>query len=91
MLVSIEAFETWCTVQGVEPFPAQVSTVCRFVEDQGKTKAPPTMQRRLYAIRKVHRRLRLPDPTYDVDINLTFRRIRRTKPNRPKPAKRPYS
>lgn len=38
-------------------------------------------------IRKIHRLLRLPDPTWDEDINLTLRRIQRSKLNRPKQAK----
>ena len=45
------------------------------------------MRRRLYAIRKIHRFLRLPDPTYDEEINLSLRRVRRTKLVRPKQAK----
>ena len=45
------------------------------------------MRRRLYAIRKAHRLLHLPDPTFDEDINITFRRIRRAKFGRPKQAK----
>jgi integrase/recombinase XerD len=83
----VEAFENWCHVQGNDPFPAEVETVCRFLEDQGKDKMPSTVRRRLYAIRKVHRLLRLPDPTYDEDINLTMRRVKRAKPIRPKQAK----
>ncbi|WP_425284515.1 tyrosine-type recombinase/integrase [Aliiruegeria lutimaris] len=84
----VEAFETWCCAHDVNPpFPSSVETVCRFLEDQGKTKAPSTVRRRLYAIRKVHRLLDLPDPTYHEDINLAFRRVRRSKPSRPKQAK----
>jgi integrase/recombinase XerD len=67
--------------------------VCRLLEEQAPERAPSTVRRRLYAIRKVHRLLRLDDPTYDEDINLTFRRIRRAKRTRPKQAKgmtRPY-
>jgi integrase len=45
------------------------------------------VQRRLYAIRKVHRLLDLDDPTHHEDINLTFRRVRRSKPVRPRQAK----
>lgn len=41
-----------------------------------------------YAIQKVHRLLSLPDHTYHEDTNLTFPRIRRAKPIRPKQAKR---
>ncbi|QIQ87548.1 tyrosine-type recombinase/integrase [Erythrobacter sp.] len=84
----VEAFECWCVRNGIgEPFPASVETVCRFLEDQGQTKAPSTVQRRLYAIRKVHRLLRLPDPTYDEDINLAMRKVRRQKSTRPRQAK----
>ena len=73
----VGAFEAWCAARDIVPFPAMVPTVCEFLEDQGKTKAPSTVRRRLYAIRKAHRLLRLPDPTYDEDINLAFRRVRR--------------
>ncbi|AZQ66744.1 hypothetical protein EF888_06080 [Silicimonas algicola] len=83
----VEAFETWCNDRAMFPFPAEVDTVCRFLEDQGRTKAPSTVRRRLYAIRKVHRLLRLPDPTHDEDINLSLRRVRRGKAIRPKQAK----
>ncbi|MDU8913507.1 tyrosine-type recombinase/integrase [Aestuariicoccus sp. MJ-SS9] len=84
----VEAFENWCQENGLAaPFPAAVETVCRFLEDQGRSKAPSTVRRRLYAIRKVHRLLDLPDPTYAEDINLAFRRVRRAKPVRPKQAR----
>jgi integrase/recombinase XerD len=89
----IEIFVNWCNDQNLVPFPASVETVCRFLEEQAPDRAPSTVRRRLYAIRKVHRLLRLDDPTYDEDINLTFRRIRRAKRTRPKQAKgmtRPY-
>ena len=84
----VEVFEGWCSRQGIgQPFPANVETICRFLQDQGACKAPSTVQRRLYAIRKVHRLLRLPDPTHDEDINLTFRRVRRANAVRPRQAK----
>ncbi|MCV2877655.1 tyrosine-type recombinase/integrase [Sedimentimonas flavescens] len=84
----VEAFETWCRENGISaPFPASVETVCAFLGDQGRSKASSTVRRRLYAIRKVHRLLGLPDPTYDEEINLAFRRVRRSKLVRPKQAK----
>lgn len=83
----VEAFEAWCLDRDIDPFPASVETVCRFLEEQGRKKAPSTVRRRLYAIRKVHRLLRLPDPTFDEDINLALRRVRRAKAIRPKQAK----
>jgi integrase/recombinase XerD len=89
----VEIFMQWCEDQNLVPLPASVETVCRFLEEQAPDRAPSTVRRRLYAIRKVHRLLRLDDPTHDEDINLTFRRIRRAKRTRPKQAKgmtRPY-
>lgn len=83
----VEAFETWCAQEGLPPFPAEVDTICRFLEAQGGTKAPSTVRRRLYAIRKVHRLLWLPDPTHDEEINLSLRRVRRSKAVRPRQAK----
>ena len=89
----VEIFMQWCEDQNLVPLPASVETVCRFLEEQAPDRAPSTIRRRLYAIRKVHRLLCLDDPTHDEDINLTFRRIRRAKRTRPKQAKgmtRPY-
>jgi site-specific recombinase XerD len=83
----IEIFENWCLEQDLEPFPAAVAIICRFLQEQAPSKAPSTVRRRLYAIRKAHRLLRLPDPTFDEEINITFRRIRRSKFARPKQAK----
>src|SRR6056297_999668 len=83
----VEAFETWCDTRGLPPFPATVGTVCRFLEEQGGEKAPSTVRRRLYAIRKVHRLLRLPDPTQDEEINLALRRVKRAKRMRPRQAR----
>ncbi|MBW6506720.1 MAG: tyrosine-type recombinase/integrase [Rhodobacteraceae bacterium] len=83
----VEIFVRWCADARHEAFPASVATVCAFLEAQAPLHAASTVRRRLYAVRKVHRLLRLPDPTWDEDINLTFRRIRRAKLGRPRQAK----
>lgn len=83
----IQIFVTWCEEQDIAPFPATVANLCRFLEGQAPDRVPSTIRRRLCAIRKIHRLLRLADPTYDEDIQLTFRRIRRAKTTRPKQAK----
>ena len=83
----MQAFVDWCNWAQCLPFPASVATVSEFIEEQGKTKAASTVRRRLYEIRKIHRLLRLPDPTYDEEINLSLRRVRRAKLVRPKQAK----
>lgn len=72
-LADVEIFVNWCSELNIEPFPASVATVCQFLEDQAPGKAPSTVRRRLYAVRKVHRLLQLPDPTWDEDINITYR------------------
>lgn len=83
----VQAFVDWCERENRLVFPASVETVSKFIESQGKSFAVSTVRRRLYAIRKVHRLLRISDPTFDEDINLAFRRVRRAKLSRPKQAK----
>ncbi len=83
----IEIYENWCLEKGLRPFPASVKEFCRFLEEQAPDRAPSTVRRRLYAVRKMHQLLRLADPTIDEEINITFRRIRRAKLTRPKQAK----
>ena len=83
----LRVYEKWCEVSGEAMFPACAAQVCAFLEDQARSVTASTVQRRLYAIRKAHRLLRLPDPTHDEEINLTMRRVRRQKHTRPTQAK----
>ena len=83
----VEAFEAWCAAAGRVAFPASEETVCAFLIEQGETVAPSTVRRRLYAVRKVHRLLRLPDPTREEEVSLALRRVRRAKPARPRQAR----
>lgn len=86
-LTDVRIFVEWCEARGLSALPAEVDTVCAFLEDQARNLCPSSVRRRLYAIRKVHRLLRLPDPSWDEDIAITLRRVRRSKLNRPKQAK----
>ncbi|MDE8652544.1 tyrosine-type recombinase/integrase [Novosphingobium album (ex Liu et al. 2023)] len=86
-LTDVRLFVEWCEERGLAALPAEIETVCAFLEDQAKSLCPSSVRRRLYAIRKVHRLLRLPDPTWDEAITITLRRIRRAKLNRPKQVK----
>lgn len=74
-----------------EKFPNPVSgqheTVGSFLEEQGKLWKFSSVRQKLYAIRKIHRLMRLPDPTHDEELNIVLRRIRRSKFSRPKQAK----
>lgn len=80
-------FIDWCELHGLEALPAEVETVCAFLEDQAQVICPDSLRRRLYAIRKVHRLLRLADPTQDENVIIALRRARRACLNRPKQAK----
>lgn len=83
----VEAYEAWCLQDGAVSFPASEATLCRFLEAEGQCKAPSTVRRRLYAIRKVHRLLGLSDPTGTQEIVLTLRRISRAHGIRPRQAR----
>jgi integrase/recombinase XerD len=86
-VTDVRLFIEWCEKHAQQALPADVETVCAFLEDQAELLCPSSVRRRLYAIRKVHRLLRMPDPTWDEDITITLRRVRRAKLNRPKQAK----
>ncbi len=73
--------------QAVSAFPVSVADLCSYLEADALASSPATVRRRLYAVRKVHRLLRLPDPTFDEDVNIAIRKIRRAKLGRPKQAK----
>src|SRR6056297_378792 len=83
----IAVFDDWCRAHGLAPFPATIETVCEFLEDQGRVRHASTVCRRLYAVRKMHRLLRMPDPTHDEEVNLSLRRVRRAGYSRPVQAK----
>ena len=85
--VDLTVFEEWCVAHALVPFPAEASIVADFLTEQGVTRRASTVRRRIYAISKAHRLLRLPDPTHDEDVNIAFRRIRRSQTARPRQAK----
>ena len=86
-LSDVSIFVAWCEERRHCALPAAPETVCAFLEAQAPALAPSTARRRLYAIRKVHRLLRLPDPTWDEQVAITLRRVRRAKLGRPQQAK----
>lgn len=82
-----EAFAKWCGRNGYDPIPAERTSIIGFLQQEAPTRAMNTLERRLYAIRRVHKLLGLSDPTDDEDVRLPFRRIKRSKFARPKQAK----
>jgi integrase/recombinase XerD len=85
--VNVKIFVDWCGANELEAFPANVQTLAQFLEDQAHSRSMSTIRQRVYAIKKIHILLALPDPTNNEDINLVIRRIRRQKFARPKQAK----
>jgi integrase/recombinase XerD len=81
------SFVDWCAAQGLESFPSNVETVCRFVEDQGRRLVPTTVRRRLVAIGKVHRLMGMFDPTRDEEVRLSLRRVIRSRKKPPQQAR----
>jgi integrase/recombinase XerD len=80
-------FEKWCLGKESAPFPAIPSTVCAYLEDIAQRLTVATVRRRMYAISRSHKLLRLDDPTRDEDVHLTIRKIMRSKLSRPQQAK----
>lgn len=80
-------FENWCLAHAMQPFPATPLTVRVYLEGMAPNRSVSTIQRRMYAISRSHRLLRLQDPTQDEDVHLAMRRIMRSKRCRPKQAK----
>ena len=82
-----EAYVRWCSTNGRSPIPAQATDIINFLEAEGEKSAVSTVERRLYAIRRVHALLALPDPTDHEDVRLALRKVKRTKFARPRQAK----
>jgi integrase/recombinase XerD len=81
------AFEAWCGKKHRRCLPASPKTIASFIEDESAAFAPATLARRLAAIRKVHRLLRLGNPLEDEEVSIAMRRARRSKPRRQKQAR----
>jgi integrase len=79
-------FERWCQSVALNPLPARPSTVAWFVEVDAQRSSASTLQRRLAAIRKVHRLFRLENPVGDEEVLIAMRRALRSKLQRPRQA-----
>jgi site-specific recombinase XerD len=89
------AFERWCVRERQTALPASPETVAEFITacangsdrcdqsgSQGSGDAPSTLARRLSAIRKVHRLLRMASPVEDEEVKTALRRAIRAKGRR---------
>lgn len=84
----IAAFVDWCERGGLEWFPTAPETLSKHLSSMaGRGLKFTTIRRRLYAVRRLNTLMGAPDPTRDLGVDLTVRRIRRGQPNRPQQAR----
>lgn len=83
----VRAFVDWAENNNRPPFPVEAEAICLFIEYQAPQRAVSTIQRRLYALRKVHNLLGLSDCLNAPKFGLAFHRVTRHNLERPKQAK----
>ena len=79
-------FEKWCGQARRPALPASPKTVAAFVAHQAKFCSAATLKRRLAAIRKIHKLLRLENPVTDEEVTIAMRRALRKRSARPRQA-----
>ena len=80
------AFYFWCRAARRSHLPASPETVARFIAEQAESCSAATLKRRLAAIRKIHRLLRMESPVTDEEVTIALRRALRKKRARPRQA-----
>ena len=79
-------FEAWCLGAGAPALPSSPEVVAEFIAFDAINSASSTLKRRVCAIRKVHRLMRLPSPVDDEEVAIALRRALRSKRRRPNQA-----
>ena len=69
----LRVYEKWCIEEGLPLFGGR-EVLLRFIAERMAGQAPATIRRRLVALRKACRLLRLPDPLDDEEVKLAVRR-----------------
>jgi site-specific recombinase XerD len=82
----IEVFDAWCVKNKLQALPATPETVAAFIAAQAPKHSSATLKRRLAAIRKIHRLLRMENPVTDEEVVIAMRRALRSKCARPQQA-----
>jgi integrase/recombinase XerD len=82
----VETFVSWCERRGRRPLPASPKLLASFVENEAKRCSVATIKRRLAAIGKIHRLMKLENPVENEDVKLALRRALRKKSARPRQA-----
>lgn len=76
----------WCDEQGYAAFPATPEHVSDFITHEAQRCSGSTLKRRLAAIGKLHRLMKLESPVNDEEVKLALRRALRSKYSRPNQA-----
>lgn len=82
----MEVFARWCEDNETLALPAAPETVAALIASQAKDNSAATLKRRLAAIRKIHRLLRMENPVTDEEVTIAMRRALRAKCARPQQA-----
>jgi site-specific recombinase XerD len=77
-----QQFQDWCLAHNVEPLPAKPGAVFSYLAHIMEELKPSSIQRRLIAIRYVHIKSNLPDPTKTPEIKELWRGICNNKGTR---------
>lgn len=72
-------FEAWCRKEGRSVLPATPETVAHFVFVRSEADAPATIHRRLAAISRIHKMLKLECPVHTEEVNIATRTVIRQK------------
>ncbi len=80
----VETFARWCKDRGRRPFPASPKQLATFIENEARQCSVATIKRRLAAIRKIHRLLKIDNPVAVEEVKLAFRRALWKKLARPR-------
>ncbi len=80
----IQAYETWCRQKGLGVFPAKAKHISEFILHEAQRCSAATIKRRLAAIGKIHRLMKLENPVVGEEVKLAVRRELRKKSARPR-------
>jgi site-specific recombinase XerD len=74
----LEHFSAWCLARGLEPMPAEPTTLRLYLTDHAGKLAVSTLSRRLSAITEAHQAMGTPSPAASPEVQFTWAGIRRT-------------
>lgn len=80
------AFVSWCEKNKVSPFPASPEHISDFIAHEAQRCSVSTIKRRMAAIGKIYRLMKLDNPANDEEVKLALRRVLRNKFSRPNQA-----